>query len=103
MLNSRVALLFAVLTASTYLQAADGSNYCIDHEAEKGWRNLLEKYPQDDDLRKLYSLRKILCDQVAAGIITIDDATEDFEAARLSLKEKWSKQNDNPSEAEAPL
>ncbi len=100
MLIPRIAVLLAVLIASTQLQAWDERNYCNDHEAEKGWRRLLEKYPQERELRELYSLRKILCDQVEAGIITIDDATDEFEAARHVLKEKWREHNNNLSEAE---
>ncbi len=67
---------------------------CDDPEALAGWRVLLERYPRDHDLRKLYELRGKLCAQTKRGALSIDEASERFEEARQRLKRKWERENE---------
>lgn len=78
-------------------------NHCLNPEVTKHWQELIQKYPDDDDLRDLVSLRNHLCEEVARGIITVDQATLRFETAREALMKKWKEHNleNNDSEGAA--
>lgn len=78
-------------------------NHCLNPEVADHWQALIRKYPEDDDLRALVSLRIHLCEEVARGAITVDEATLRFETAREALAEKWRQRNleDDDSEGAA--
>jgi hypothetical protein len=61
------------------------ANTCKQAASWARWEALLEKYPDDPTLRKLYNLRVDLCTQVEAGELTIAEGTERFERERSAL------------------
>lgn len=68
-------------------------NHCLNPAIAEHWKSLIEKYPTDDDLRALVSLRNHLCEEIARGDITVDEATLRFETERKALMNKWRRQN----------
>lgn len=66
---------------------------CDDPEAVAAWQDLLQRYPDDHDLRNLYLLRDDLCLAVARGSVDLGAASERFERARERLMRKWQLQN----------
>lgn len=57
-------------------------NYCHDKVTWKEWSELVLKYPNDPQLKVLYSLRAGLCVMVEQGLATLDEATTIFESFR---------------------
>lgn len=66
---------------------------CKDPEAVTAWQELLQRYPDDHDLRNLYLLRDDLCLAVARGSVDLGAASVRFERARERLMRKWQQQN----------
>jgi hypothetical protein len=66
---------------------------CKDPEAVAAWQELLQRYPDDHDLRNLYLLRDDLCVAVERGSVGLSEASERFERARDRLMQKWQRQN----------
>jgi hypothetical protein len=71
---------------------------CDDPEAVAAWHDLLQRYPDDHDLRNLYLLRDELCLSVERGSVGLVDAAERFERARERLIQKWQQQNQRHEE-----
>lgn len=67
---------------------------CKTDEAIAGWKALIEKHPDDTDLRTLYKMWGELCDAVEQGHLDEDTASERFEHAREWLLEKWRRMNE---------
>lgn len=88
----RLALFLLGLFTTFAAQALDNTD-CHDPEALAGWHALLDKHPDDADLRALFGLRERLCEQVIDGRTDISEASERFEQARERLKKKWEVQN----------
>jgi len=80
-------LLFMVL-AFNNSPSAETKNYCHDEKSWKEWDALVEKNPNDIEVQALHALRIGLCVKVDRGGITLDQATEIFEAAREAIIEK---------------
>jgi len=72
---------------SSFLRA-EGANYCHDEEVNQDWENLIAKYPKDFAIHTLHALRIGLCYKVERGDISLDEATEIFERARLALADE---------------
>lgn len=85
-------ILGAALAFTAAVQAQD-NHYCHDPESHEQWDALIHKYPDDNDLRELVTLREQLCTQVDNGSMTVDVASARFEAARTRLQLKWESQN----------
>lgn len=67
-------------------------SYCHDEEAENGWAQLRDKYAdtfQSRDVEYLYGLRADICQQVEAGTLGIEEASERFELERERIVEQW--------------
>ena len=62
-------------------------HYCDDANAWAEWVQLIEKYPDDDDLRTAYALRIGLCQEVKAGTIETQRAVKIFERFMSALRE----------------
>ncbi len=75
--------LFFIFTPSW---SAETKNYCKDAEGWKKWINLIEKNPNDDDLRAVYSLRIGLCSEIDAKTIDADRAIKIFDRFFQALK-----------------
>jgi hypothetical protein len=71
---------------------------CDDPEAVAAWQDLLQRYPDDHDLRNLYLLRDELCLSVERGSVGLVEAAERFERARERLIQKWQQQNQRREE-----
>lgn len=100
--NKLTALPLSLLLISSFsIYAEEDNNHCNDADAERGWVHLLSKYPQDQDIRALYSLRSRLCNQVDQGSIGVQDASDRFETARELLKQKWMEQNKKQEDSQA--
>ena len=67
---------------------------CDDPQALAGWRVLLDRYPDDHELRELFELRGRLCAQTQRGKLSVKEASERFENARERLKWKWERSNE---------
>ena len=63
-------------------------NYCNDEESWKEWDDLAVKYPNDEDIIILHSLRLGLCVKVKRGVITVQQATDIFEKMRTIIIER---------------
>lgn len=84
----RKTIMFLSLWLILLFQAAlfaESENYCHDKESWKEWDILIEKNPNDTEVRALHALRIGLCAKVDRGGITIDRATEIFESAREAI------------------
>jgi len=80
-------ILFLVFVYNNSLYA-DPENYCYDKESWEEWDTIIEKNPDDMQVQALHALRIGLCVKVDRGEITLDQATEIFEAARETIVEK---------------
>jgi len=80
-----ILFLVFIYTNSLY---ADPENYCRDQESWEEWDTIIEKNPDDMQVQALHALRIGLCVKVDRGEITLDQATEIFEAARETIVEK---------------
>ncbi len=87
--NSRLVLLLAIILVFLAGEVAVATeNYCKDHESWKEWEALVEKYPNDLDVRALHALRIGLCVKVERGNVTVEQATLIFERAREAIISK---------------
>ena len=73
--------LFFLFTANTQAE----TNHCWEEESEQQWNDLTKKYPNDMNIQTLHALRIGLYTKIELGDLTIDQATEIFERARLIL------------------
>lgn len=89
-----VAALWLVVPAALAVETN-----CTDPVAVAGWRTLLQRYPDDYDLRELYQLREQLCADLKRGTISVDDASERFERTRSRLLHKWEQHNERLEQA----
>jgi hypothetical protein len=60
------------------------------------WQQLLQKYPDDDDLLGLFALHSALCGMVEAGSIDEERASRIFEGWRERLRREWAREEDRP-------
>ena len=61
-------------------------NYCDDVGKWAGWVKLVEKYPNDDDLRAVFAIRIGLCEEVKNGSLETDRAIKIFNRFFEALK-----------------
>jgi len=78
--------LFCLLACTQ--SATDEINYCHDPEANAEWDRLLAKHPDDMEIQALHALRVGLCQKVDEGHLSIEQATNIFEAMRMALVKK---------------
>ena len=57
------------------------TNYCLDKESWKEWDELVQKYPNDEDIQILHALRLGLCLKIEQGSITFEQANDIFNRA----------------------
>ena len=79
-------LIFTLCLFGEDLKATE--NYCTDKESWEEWDELVEKYPDDEDIHTLHALRLGLCAKVERGDITVQQATHIFEKAREAIMNK---------------
>lgn len=72
-----LASFFIVFAAS----AEEPVNYCKDPKSWVEWDDLVEKYPNDQNIQILHALRIGLCAKIEQGSITFDMANEIFKRA----------------------
>jgi len=77
-----VVLTLSLFIAPLLSAAADSSNYCFDPETNATWSGMFRDSPDDDLVARLFALRLGLCELVRRDAITLERATEIFEAAR---------------------
>jgi hypothetical protein len=88
MLLGAVILILCIVmlaAANAAPEQPGAANTCKQAASWATWERLLEKYPDDPTLRKLYDLRVDLCTQVEAGKLTMAEGTERFERERKAL------------------
>ena len=88
-----VSFLCVMLLLILYTPAATPAekkevNYCNDKESWKEWDDLVVKYPNDEYIIILHSLRLGLCAKVSRGDITVQQATDIFEKVRTIIIER---------------
>ena len=88
-----VLLLFCLLmTAPSWAaeekktEKTETPHYCDDAGQWAKWKDLINKYPNNDDLRAVYALRIGLCQEVKAGTIETDRAIVIFQGFLDALK-----------------
>ena len=64
------------------------TNYCKDKKSWKKWDELVQKYPNDDDIQTLHALRVGLSLKIERGSITFEQATDIFNRAHDMVIEK---------------
>jgi len=62
--------------------AGKSPNYCLDPEVNAKWLRMLQHSPDDDLIAKLFALRIGLCELVKRKVISLERATDIFEAER---------------------
>ena len=75
-----VQILTMVFCTSVYAGVAvDGEMHSCDDAAEwTEWKNIIEKFPEDDALRAAYSLRVGICKEIEDGTIDTQRAINIF-------------------------
>lgn len=86
-------LLFALPSWAAEREQTKTPHYCDDAEKWANWIQMVNKYPEDDDIRTAYALRIGLCDQIKAGTIETDRAITLFERFFDALKFKATLQS----------
>ncbi len=76
-----LALVFSCSVGFTKEQ----TNYCLDKESWKEWDELVQKYPNDDDIQILHALRIGLCTKIERGSITFEQANAIFNRANYMV------------------
>ncbi len=61
---------------------------CRDKESWKEWDELVQKYPNDEDIQILHALRLGLCLKIEQGSITFEQANDIFNRAHDMVIEK---------------
>ncbi len=93
----KVLLLFCLLIAAPSWAAEEKTtelpHYCDNAGQWAEWIALINKYPNDDDMRTAYALRIGLCQEIKTGTIETDRAIALFERFFDALKFKTSLQN----------
>jgi hypothetical protein len=87
-----VCIMAGIVLVLTGLGLADASappeeprNDCHDAHSWREWDALVARNPDSQDLQTLHALRLGLCLKVDRQELTVDQATEIFEAARQAL------------------
>ena len=90
MINKTAGLiLISVLVLSYSLgYTEEPTNYCMDKKSWEKWDELVQKYPNDDDIQILHALRVGLCLKIERGSITFEQATDIFNRAHDMVIEK---------------
>jgi len=58
------------------------NNYCLEPSVNTEWATMLNNYPNDKLVVKLFALRIGLCELVKRKLINVDRATDIFESVR---------------------
>lgn len=64
------------------------TNYCHDPERNESWEAIKRRHRGERDVEALYLLRARLCKDVDAGVMSVREATERFEAERERMIKK---------------
>jgi hypothetical protein len=83
--NIVIILAFFALCGNVWAEE-NAEHYCDDENAWVEWVQLIQKYPDDDDLRTAYALRLGLCQEVKAGTIETKRAIKIFERFMSALR-----------------
>ena len=83
MINKTVGLiLISALVLSYSLEfTEEPTNYCLEKESWKEWDELVQKYPNEEDIQILHALRIGLCTKIERGSITFEQANDMFNRA----------------------
>jgi hypothetical protein len=76
------AILFVLFTLSLASAAQAETNNCHDPKKNQQWEQVKRNHRGERDIEALVALRDRLCRQVDAGIISLRNAREQFEAER---------------------
>lgn len=69
------------------------TNYCHDPETKESWEAIKRRHRGERDVETLYLLRARLCKDVGAGVMSVREATERFEAERERMIKKRQEHN----------
>ena len=84
-----LTILISVLVLSySHGFAEEPTNYCLKKASWKKWDELIQKYPNDDDIQTLHALRIGLCTKIERGSITFEQANAIFNRAHDMVIEK---------------
>lgn len=81
-----IVVLSALFLWGTAFAEENGEHYCDDAQGWADWRALVQKYPEDDNLRAGYALRLGLCQEVKDGTIETARAVSIFERFMDAMK-----------------
>jgi len=80
-MNSAGILLIISLLLPFGISSTESENYCEDPESWKKWNELIEKYPDDEEIQTLHALRIGLCAKIEQGTISFEMANDLFSLA----------------------
>ena len=81
-----LAMVFCTFAYAGNKEAKEPKNYCDDIQAWAEWKDLINKYPEDDNLRAAYALRLGLCQEVKEHTIKTERAIIIFDRFMDALK-----------------
>ncbi len=81
-------LMSALVLSYSHGFTEEPTNYCLDKESWKEWDELVQKYPNDEDIQILHALRIGLCTKIERGSITFEQANDMFNRAHDMVIEK---------------
>jgi hypothetical protein len=89
----RNAILFVLFILSLASAVQAETNYCHDPKTNQQWEQIRRNHRGEPDVEALVALRDRLCRQVAAGLISVRNATEQFEAERERVIQERQEHN----------
>ena len=90
MINKTVGLILISVLVLSYSHGftEEPMNYCLEKESWNEWDELVQKYPNDEDVQILHALRIGLCTKIERGSITFDQANAIFNRTHKMVIEK---------------
>ena len=81
-------MVFYTFTYAGNKEGKGPENYCDDIQGWAKWKNIINKYPEDDNLRAAYALRLGLCQEVKDNTIETERAIIIFDKFMDALQWK---------------
>ncbi len=86
--HSILILVLALVLSCSLGFTEEPVNHCLKKESWKEWDELVQKYPNDEDIQILHALRLGLCLKIEQGSITFEQANDIFNRAPEMVYQK---------------
>ena len=86
--HSILILVLALVLSYSLGFTEEPVNHCLKKESWKEWDELVQKYPNNEDIQTLHPLRLGLCLKIEQGNITFEQANDIFNRAHDMVIEK---------------